>query len=708
MNEKHFPRKILKILNRYGMESYSAKDLKPGEIDFLLEELNVYHAELEQQNEELRNLQVSLEMSRNRYYELFYLAPVGYLITDPAGNIQLANSTAINLLQATKNAISGKPLMRFVEYSDHQRLNVFFRHIQADNDYDPLLIHLKQEGGNAPTAVQLDALKLSKSMNNREEILITLTDQTELMAAQRNLENSERLHRSLIDSSQDHIYMLSTEGIFLTSNDQVAHPGYSRGQELIGKSVGDLMSDSESEIFIQKLQEVLHTKKPVLFEHEVTCAETTYSHSGCFYPIFEGDTICAIGGMCRDISEMKAAIKEREEFERRLSQAQKLESIGTLAAGIAHDFNNILAVIIGFTELSVELAEPESELNENLKEVLNAGDRAKNLVRQILSFARKNDHTLEPIQVDKIVKETGRFLSSVIPRTIAIETNIDSSGMVLADAVQLHQVIMNLCTNAAQAIGAQKGRIQIDLSEINLPENQKDSTQPKPSQSLIDLQISDDGCGIPEEIIDKIFDPYFTTKKQGEGSGMGLSVVHGIITSFGGTIEVRSQIGQGSVFRITLPIAKESVPAATIIADGVGSETLHGSGRIMIVDDEEAILRAYQRILENVGYDVFPFSSSENALQCFAEEPQAWDLLITDMTMPALDGAKLAQEVLKFRPGFPIILSTGYSSFINNEESRALGIMQYLDKPVNPKVLVAAVHRLLNKGQNCDTIHLQN
>ena len=392
------------------------------------------------------------------------------------------------------------------------------------------------------------------------------------------------------------------------------------------------------------------------------------------------------------------AVEDKMRLENQLKRAQKMEAIGTLAGGIAHDFNNILSAIIGYTEIALEDLPPESETAENLREVFKAGRRAKSLVRQILTFSRQSEPEFKPAEVGTIVKEALELIRATIPTTIAIKQDIRSEATVLADPTQIHQVIMNLATNAAHAMEEQGGELAVTLEETRLQTPVTgDGSELPPGRYLI-LTMSDTGSGIPPEIQERIFDPFFTTKGRQHGTGMGLAVVHGIVTSHHGAVTLESTPGQGTRFQIYLPIAEIDEVQRT--AGRIKIEG--GNERILAIDDEPSITDMIKQILERLGYQVTTQSDSTAALDHFRENPQAYDLVITDMTMPQLTGDRVAATMLEIRPELPIILCTGYTKQVTEAQIRQIGIRHLIYKPMAMNELARIIRQTLDNAPDAD------
>ncbi len=399
--------------------------------------------------------------------------------------------------------------------------------------------------------------------------------------------------------------------------------------------------------------------------------------------------------LIKETNDRLEAYKAKDKLEAQLRQSQKMESIGTLAGGIAHDFNNILSAVIGYTELTMSDLPKEDRKNRNLHQVLKAAHRAKELVQQILTFSRKNDQELKPLRIQKITMEVIKLLRSTIPSTIEIQHDIDRNCQnVLADPTQIHQVIMNLCTNAYHAMKKSGGLLTISLKQIKLCKEDINEKLKLKSGAYLKLEICDTGTGINKINQDKIFEPYYTTKAQGEGTGLGLAVVHGITNSLNGDITLRSSSGKGTIFQVYLPVAEENEHFNQI-------ENLkpvpRGNERILFIDDDKDITEMSQLLLTNLGYTVTALIDSSEALEVFKKSKDEFDIVITDMTMPKMTGVELAEQIFATRPEMPIILCSGFSELINERKSLEMGISKYLPKPIEAMALSEAIRDILDR-----------
>ncbi|OGR28665.1 MAG: hypothetical protein A2277_18570 [Desulfobacterales bacterium RIFOXYA12_FULL_46_15] len=397
-----------------------------------------------------------------------------------------------------------------------------------------------------------------------------------------------------------------------------------------------------------------------------------------------------------DVTDIHRYHKERAEMEKRLLQAQKMEAIGTLAGGIAHDFNNILSGILGFTELAINEAEKGTTLEDDLQEIYAGGKRAKELVKQILGFSRQSDEKIRPVRPDLIVKEVLKFIRSSIPATIKIESDIRTDSLIAGSPIQVHQIFMNLCTNAAHAMEDNGGVLKITLSNVEMNDLDMAKRPHLKQGHFIEIKVSDTGTGIAPEIIDLIFEPYFSTKKPGEGTGMGLALVKGVVESYGGNILVASEPGKGSVFTIHLPVLSESGVQQSYETE----DSPTGTERILYVDDEPSIVKIAGRILNGLGYSVTTRTSSIEALDLFKSNPAGFDLIVSDMTMPKMTGDQFARELIAVRPDIPVIICTGFSEKMDKSRAETIGIKGFLMKPVVKSEMAQMIRKVLDQVKN--------
>jgi len=395
-----------------------------------------------------------------------------------------------------------------------------------------------------------------------------------------------------------------------------------------------------------------------------------------------------------EIADRMRAQEAKQRIEAQLVQSQKMEALGRFAGGIAHDLNNLLYPVIMDVEMLLEETPPETATHQTLRQVLNAAYRQRDLVKQILSFSRRSEQQIRPIKVTPLVEETLKFLRSSLPSTIEIRHTLDAKAdTIMGDATQIHQIIMNLCRNAADALPQQTGSIELSLENVSL---EPGGAHPdlSPGEYVL-LRVKDTGCGMGPEVMERIFEPFFTTKEVGKGIGMGLSVVHGILKTHGGGIQVASEPGRGAQFCVYLPLAlKETRPK---LSEEVQAPSTKTKARVLVIDDEEVILATLQNALQRSGYSVVTVNDSLKAIDVFSRTPEEFDLVITDLTMPRMTGVELSAKLMQIRSGIPIILCTGYSDIINEHQAKAMGVRELLQKPASIGELKNAVRRALEQ-----------
>jgi len=512
-------------------------------------------------------------------------------------------------------------------------------------------------------------------------------------------EGKLKLQSEIITRMSEGVSFVGKDGIIIYTNPEFEKMfGYDSG-EMIGLHASILNAPTEKHPYeiAEEILKILYNKGVWSGEIQNLKKDRTSFWSAAKVTAIEhleyGKSFVSVH---TDISELKQAKSEKKKFEAKLQQAQKMESIGTLAGGIAHDFNNILSSVLGYTELALGGVEKGTELEDDLQEVRKAGMRAKDLVKQILTFARQSDEADMPIQINIIAKEVLKFIKSSIPSTIQINNKIYSDSLIMGSSTQIHQVLMNLCTNAAQAMEEKGGMLEVSVNDTTI-----DKMFMIPNLipgEYIEIKVSDTGMGIAPQNLHTIFEPYFTTKPVGEGTGMGLAVVHGIIEKYGGKISVNSTIGKGTCFTIYLPITKKR----KVHMHAEKEELPHGNENILFVDDEAPIAKMGSKVLEQLGYSVTTRTSSVEALELFKSMPQEFDLVVTDMTMPNMTGDKMAVEMMKIRSDIPVVLCTGYNKQISEESAAELGIKALAHKPIVKADLAKTVRKVLDEANSLE------
>ena len=537
---------------------------------------------------------------------------------------------------------------------------------------------------------------LEKNLNKEQTLTKKLTrsnikleqEVVERRMAEKELWESRERYKALTDNLHVGIYRntAGSKGQFLEANPAIVEMfGFQDKNEFLNINVSTLYQNpADREKFNEKMRTSGFVRNEELRLQKKDGSPIICSISAVAVKDKQGKVKC-YDGVINDITELK-------QLEHQFHQAQKMEAIGTLAGGIAHDFNNILSAIMGYTELS-RIAAPEGELKNNLNEIYNASTRAKDLVNHILAFSRQSGPERKPIQIGPIVKEAIKMLRASMPTTIEIQQDIDgNTGTITADATQIHQVLMNLCTNAYQAMNDKGGVLKISLSNAYVNASQAALNSDMRPGEYLKLMISDTGHGMSDQVLKRIYEPYYTTKAKGTGTGLGLSVVHGIVRGFKGAITVKSRPNEGTTFEIFIPTVKKSVKSAPKIAEALQT----GKEQILFVDDEQMIVDIGKQMLERLGYTVSTRTSGVEALELFKNQPEKFDLVITDLTMPNMTGEAFAKELLKIHSEIPIILCTGFSEQLTKEEALEIGIREFIMKPIAMSQMAKTVRKALD------------
>jgi PAS domain S-box-containing protein len=513
------------------------------------------------------------------------------------------------------------------------------------------------------------------------------------ITAHRMAENNyQTLFREMLEGFASHEIICDDNGVPVNFRFLAVNPSFERmtglqSEKIVGRTVLEVLPNIENYL-IETFGRVALTGEHAHFEMYSPQFQK-HIEITAFRPV-PNQFACVL----TDITERKTAGREREFLQSQLIQAQKMEAIGTLAGGIAHDFNNILGAILGYAEMVREDCPPGSHAASDLDQILAAGNRAKDLVKQILAFSRQTETKKLPIQPALIVKETIKLLRASIPTTIAINQEVDiHCDHILADPTQIHQILMNLGTNAFHAMEENGGTLSISLKNVIVTHKDLIAEPTVRPGNFVQLSIADTGTGIKPELLEKIFEPYFTTKETGKGTGMGLAIIHGIVKSYGGFLTCESLIGEGTVFCINLPSSDERNSPDANMAESISA----GGERILLIDDEQMLAELGQTMLERLGYTVTVRMGSLDALATFESQPDAFDLVITDQTMPGMTGVDMARRMLQIRPDMPIILCTGHSSIHLEEKVASSGIKGFGLKPLSMKGIAALIRKVLDE-----------
>ncbi|THB75988.1 MAG: PAS domain S-box protein [Desulfobulbaceae bacterium] len=632
---------------------------------------------------EKKKAALALQEEQKRSQQYFEVAEVMMLVLDPKGSIAHINPKGCQILGFQEDEIVGSNWFdRFIPPTNRAQVKAVFQQVMS-GDLKPVLHYVNpiiDKTGSLRTIEWHNSL-LYDEQDNISGVFSSGRDVTETQQYHKALEESEARYRALFKSSSDAVFMIDPESLdVLDAND--------RATQLYGYDHNTLLKMKVTELSAEPTK----TREAVGSERE-TIIPLRYHRKAdkTVFPVEITASYVDLGGKRINISTIRD-ISEIKEFQLKLQQAQKMESIGNLAGGIAHDFNNILSSIIGFSQLAMDNTEPGSSIKDDLQEIFQASMRAKELVNQILTFARKSDEEKVILNINDLAQETLTFIRSSLPSSIKIDADISSTYSILASASHIHQVIMNLCTNGAQAMEKDGGTLTITVSNYTSNETPPPGLEHLQPGKYIQIEVSDTGKGIPDTIIDSIFEPYYTTKDIGKGTGIGLSVIHGIVQEYNGDISVVSKVGKGSTFRVLLPATTDKATSKPEKKKDLPG----GSERVLFVDDEASVVKLGMRMLAKLGYQVDGETSSLAALERFRQSPERYDLVVSDVTMPELTGIKLIPKLREIRPEIPVILCTGYSSQVSEQDGVLAGANAIIAKPFVKDTLAKMVRTVLD------------
>jgi two-component system, cell cycle sensor histidine kinase and response regulator CckA len=630
-----------------------------------------------------RQVERKLIKSEKKFRTIFqHHSAVKLLIDSKTGNIIEANDAAEKYYGYPSSVLKKKKIQE-INLLPKEQVNSEMAQAQIGSRNHFHFKHKLADGSARDVEVFSSAIEI----DGRYLLHSIVHDVTERKITEQLLKESERKFRKIFALSPQAIALTDFESGKMTDvNQKVCELTHYQRNELIGRKTTELnlYSPEDRGRFISELK----------MNGSVNGLEMTFTAKN-------GEKLIALMyATSINVADQNLIltifvdITEQKKMEHQLSQAQKMESIGSLAGGIAHDFNNLLFPIVGLSEMMLSDFPPDSPEHHNLHEIFLAGKRGRELVQQILSFSRQSEQQLIPVHIQKVLKEVCNLCRATIPTDIPIARDIQTNcGPVMADPTQIHQIAMNLITNAFHAVEPVGGTISIQLTEVDVTSMDDPAGDLVPGRYAM-LSVSDTGIGIDGAVINKIFDPYFTTKEKGRGTGLGLATVYGIVKAHGGDIRVISDIGKGATFHVYLPLLEKTQNAE---AEKEMTSLPTGTEHILVVDDEKPIVHLEKQMLERLGYQTSSFTSSRDALYAFKTEPSKFDLVITDMNMPNLNGMQLATELIDIRLDIPIILCTGFSQRIKSEKAEALGIRAMLMKPVGMKDLAQKLREVLDE-----------
>ncbi|MCP4338000.1 MAG: PAS domain S-box protein [Desulfobulbaceae bacterium] len=633
----------------------------------------------------LLNRQRMESLENEERYKALHNASFGGIIILDQGTILDCNQGLADMTGFSKAELVGMNGLKLIAESwiDHVEQNIkrgYDQHYEVEG--------IRKDGSTYPLAI-----RGKTTLYKGQEVRVTeFRDISEIKKAEEAYRSSEIKYRELFDQSPLGLALCTMDGQFVSVN-----PAYA---QIIGYSVDETLKLTYSEITPEKYSANEQIQLEQLrINGRFEPYEKEYMHKdGHLVPVRHNgmvvtrDNMELIWSSVEDITLQKQAEKEKEKLVTQLRQAQKMEAVGTMAGGIAHDFNNMLSVILGNADMALDTISDGNPGKYNVEQIVKASRRVKDLIKQILTFSRQTEQALLPVEPYPVIKESLKLLRSTIPTTVNIVQNMSNdSCTILADSTQIHQMFMNLCMNAVHAMD-EKGTLEISGATVNLEADDIVVQPNTPPGQYFKLSVSDTGAGMNKQTLERIFDPFYTTKKTGEGTGMGLSIVLGIIKSYGGFILVNSELRKGTMFTLYFPVTEKKISQS--IKEKL-QECPKGNERILFVDDEKMLAEIGGRMLSRLGYDVTVKVSSNEALEIFTSAPEAFDLVITDQTMPNMSGGELAIELLKSRPDIPIILCTGYSKKISKEEAKKFGVREYLLKPLERKQLAKVIREVL-------------
>lgn len=687
---------------------YEASDTiqkkSPADIQKPIKELYAQQSKPEIQDKTFLEDQDNLEGIRNKYSKHYDLSPVADFTLNESGLIIGANLTAASMLDSNRNHLIQK---QFFDVVSPEFCNIFFEHFKqvlATNTKQACELKLVKKDGES-FYVRMESIVMPDNEYNCNQFRTIIIDIDKRKKAEIQLKESETCYRLLLENARDVIWTADLELHFTYLSPSIKKLRGFTIEESILQPLDEMFTPASVELMKKNLATQLDVEaknagslhNTLILELELICKDKSIIFievSSAFLKNQDGEAY-GIVGIARDITGRRKAEEEKTRLQDELRQAYKMEAIGTLAGGVAHDFNNILGIILANSELAISDIKNQDYVQDSLNHIRQASLRAKEIVKQILIFSRQTSCEHKPIEMSSLIQEAYKLLRPTTPTSIEIRLNITSQfDTVMADPAQMDQVLINLCVNSVHAMKENGGVLDIELTdEIIDGKKNKKRISLSPGRYL-KLIVRDTGYGMNAETLERIFDPYFTTRPPGEGTGMGLPVVQGIIKNHGGEIIMYSKPGKGTTATIYLPVAEAENKSESVISE---HNLPTGNERILLVDDEEALLYAGNLILKRSGYQVVSTRDPIKALKKFRKQPD-FDLVISDMAMPHMTGDVLAAEIMKIRPDIPVIICTGFNEHMNEEKAASLGIQAFILKPFSRNDLVKTVRKVLDKN----------
>jgi PAS domain S-box-containing protein len=669
----------------------------------LVDNLRQYHTELEIQNKALRFSQAEAEGASERFVTLFSHVPLALMVVEETGQVLETNGRALDLFRPRESDPPLSFLHPLVNLDGLDRVRLGFLLAKEQGAYE--LDELEFSGGsNGPFTGDLHIARIDDPLSELPRFICAVIDQGPLLAQRHALQLStkalqqgnEQLLQSktrlaaIINSSLDAILCVDKTHQIIVFNPSAATVFQCATDQALGRPLTDFLPDAAHALSYGEITS--HAQLGEMTGITSRGNSVSLEVSLSFERDADGDVITLFA---RDLTAQKKMEAHRTALESQLRESQKMQAIGTMAGGIAHDFNNIISAILGNVALAKQDANADSAVGTSLSEIDKAGRRARDLVRQILTFSRNEPQQLAPLRLADVVHETLRLVKVTLPPHVTLQASIDeTTPPVLADATQIEQALLNLCANAIHAMGQQAGTLRVELSYALRAVDDSAERRGGLRSQHVRLAVSDTGSGMSEATLERIFEPFFTTKPVGQGTGLGLSVVHGIMRAHMGNVRVHSVPGNGSIFTLDFPVA-EAQAEPTVVAPIEPSSAMGMGQCVMYVDDDEALVFLVKRVLTRKGYRVVTFTDPRQALALLHGDPYACDLLVTDYNMPGYSGLDLLREIKALRPALPVALASGYVTPEIERDALAAGANALIHKPNDVDELCATVQKLL-------------